>query len=99
MTFWEKLLGCPVEIHPGTDDFHWGTSGVGTRYLLITCDGGHPVASLYGTARESRSELLKELDVILREKKACLLLGIETLEISSKFFQLDPNEARDRLAV
>jgi len=93
----ETLFGCPNAILPSEKGFGWSTAGSGTKYLLITCDGGHPAAAVYGAARDARSGLLLALDEILSDQKECLLLGIETQEVTCKFFQLDPNEARQRL--
>ncbi len=97
MGFWETISGGSNAILPSEEGFGWSTAGAGTKYLLITVDGGRPTANVYGATKAGRSELLLAIDPILREKKECLLLGIETHEVTCKFFQLDPTEARQRL--
>ena len=94
----EKIIGFPAEIDPSSDDFGWRTAGIGARYLLVTCEAERPVARLDSTAAESRSDLVNALDVILRNQNECLLLGIETMDLWTKFFRLAPVEARQRLA-
>ncbi len=97
MGFLETLFGGRNAIHPAETGFRWLTRGLGTKYLLITCADGYPVATLFGTARDSQADLLHRLDIVLGNQQECLLLGIETQEVCCKFFRLDPSEARKRL--
>ena len=95
---WEKLLGCPSEVLENDAGFGWQVDGLGTKYLLIAHVDDQLVVKLFGTACESRSELVERLNMLLNMDQKCLLLGVETKEICSTFFRLDPRKAISRLA-
>ncbi|EMI20451.1 hypothetical protein RMSM_02626 [Rhodopirellula maiorica SM1] len=93
----ETLFGQPNEIVESKNGEGWNKHGFGTKYMLITTCDSQPVARLYGTARDSRRELLTEIDALLCNQEKCLLIGVEAGDGVSRFFRLDPNEARERL--
>ena len=95
MGFWESVLDRVHAPLSGEPEFRWLQSGLGTKYLLITCVDGQPDVQIYGTS--DLSILLSELSALLNDQKECVLLGVENWEVTCKFFQLDPNEALERL--
>ncbi|GAA4472276.1 hypothetical protein [Novipirellula rosea] len=93
----ETLFGQSNEILESTGGEGWNKHGFGTKYLLITSNDSQPVARLYGTTRDSRRELLDAIDVLLCNEDQCLLIGVEAGDGISRFFRLNPSEARERL--
>ena len=94
----DKLLGCPEEIQPDDTGFRWLTSGIGTRYVLITCENGQPHAKSFGTRKASRSHLVERLNTMIADGGECLLLGIESRDVGFAMYRLNPVVARERLA-
>lgn len=93
----QRILGSPDAILPSDRGFGWRTSGLGTKYLLISCADGQPNCNVYGTGRDSLSKLVAAIDEALHEDRECLLLGAESMEVSCTFYQLDLAEAAQRL--
>ncbi|MFN3193995.1 MAG: hypothetical protein ACE361_26025 [Aureliella sp.] len=95
MEWLENVLDFVQAPLSGEPEFRWLSSGLGTKYLLITSDSSRPEVRIFGTA--DIQSLLSELEEIADEQRECVLLGVETWEVTSRFFRLDPKEAIERL--
>jgi hypothetical protein len=96
-----SLLGAlfenPTTVRTGQEDtFGWNTSGVATRYLLITCPAGQMRCQGFGCDRRSRQALLTACEELSAEVPA-KLLAIVTRDATSEVYDLDPQIARRRL--
>lgn len=97
MEWLENVLNYVNAPLSGDPEFRWLQDGLGTKYLLITCADGRPDVQIFGTSDVSL--LLSQLSELTNRQSECILLGVETWEVTSRFFRLDPLEAIERLSI
>lgn len=96
MEWLENVLNYVNAPLSGEPEFRWLKDGLGTKYLLITCTDERPDVQIFGTCEVS--SLLTQLSELTNRQRECILLGVETWEVTSRFFRLDPLEALERLS-